>query len=178
MRAYMAIETGEFRRLIEAHQRMVFSLSLRITGDYATAEEVAQDVFLALHRSGETLCGDDHARFWLRRVTVHRATDALRRRSLRPESSAEAWTDDGNFDSAAGSSPVALEARVEDMLRLLPEPLRVAILLRYQEDMLPDEIALMLGHPVATVKTHLRRGLELLRRKAAVTLKEYVRGTV
>ena len=48
----MAIETSEFRRLIETHQRMVFSLSLRVTGDYATAEEVAQDVFLELHRSG------------------------------------------------------------------------------------------------------------------------------
>ena len=174
----MAIENGEFRRLIEAHQRMVFSLSLRITGDYATAEEVAQDVFLALHRSGEQLCSDDHTRFWLRRVTVHRATDALRRRSVRPEAAADEWTDSGNFETSAGRSPVALEARVEDILRLLPEPLRVAILLRYQEDMLPDEIALMLGQPVATVKTHLRRGLEFLRRKAAVTLKEYVRGTI
>jgi RNA polymerase sigma-70 factor (ECF subfamily) len=174
----MAIETADFRRLIETHQRMVFSLSLRITGDYATAEEVAQDVFLALHRSGENLCSDDHTRFWLRRVTVHRATDALRRRSVRPESAAELWKDEQNFEMPGGSSAVALEARVEDMLGLLPETLRVAILLRYQEDMLPDEIAQMLGQPVATVKTHLRRGLELLRRKAAVTLKEYVRGTV
>ncbi len=155
----MAIETGDFRRLIETHQRMVFSLSLRITGDYATAEEVAQDVFLALHRSGETLCSDDHARFWLRRVTVHRATDALRRRSIRPESAAELWRDEQNFEVPGGSSAVALEARVEDMLGLLPETLRVAILLRYQEDMLPDEIALLLGQPVATVKPHLRGGL-------------------
>jgi len=174
----MAIETGEFRRLIETHQRMVFSLSLRITGDYATAEEVAQDVFLALYRSGEQLSSDDHVRFWLRRVTVHRATDALRRRSLRPEARAEEWMEDRDFETIAGSSTVAMQARVEDTLRLLPEPLRVAILLRYQEDMLPDEIALTLGQPVATVKTHLRRGLGLLRRKAAVTLKEYVRGTV
>jgi RNA polymerase sigma-70 factor (ECF subfamily) len=159
---------------------MVFSLSLRITGDYATAEEVAQDVFLELHRSGERLASDDHTRFWLRRVTVHRATDALRRRSVRPEAAATAWTDDDGYGSAGrtGSSPIGLEARVDDVLRLLPEPLRVAILLRYQEDMLPDEIALMLGQPVATVKTHLRRGLEFLRRKATVTLKEYVRGTV
>jgi|HubBroStandDraft_4_1064222.scaffolds.fasta_scaffold792488_1 RNA polymerase sigma-70 factor (ECF subfamily) len=174
----MAIETGEFRRLIETHQRMVFSLALRITGDYATAEEVAQDVFLALHRSGEQLGSEDHVRFWLRRVTVHRSTDALRRRSLRPEARAEEWVEDRNFDTASGSSTVAMQARVEDILRLLPEPLRVAILLRYQEDMLPDEIARTLGQPVATVKTHLRRGLELLRRKAAVTMKEYVRGTV
>ena len=54
----MAIANDEFRRLIETYQRMVFSLALRIIGDYATAEEVAQDVFLELHRSGERLASE------------------------------------------------------------------------------------------------------------------------
>ena len=178
MRAYMAIETGEFRRLIETHQRMVFSIALRIIGDFATAQEVAQDVFLVLHRSGERLTSEDHTRFWLRRVTVHRATDALRRRAVRPETRADEWTEELHGGGAgANGSVVGMEARIDDVLRLLPESQRVAIVLRYQEDLLPDEIALTLGQPVATVKTHLRRGLELLRRRAAITLKEYVRGT-
>ena len=172
----MAIETSEFRRLIETHQRMVFSLSLRVTGDYATAEEVAQDVFLELHRSGERLESEDHIRFWLRRVAVHRATDALRRRSVRPESAADEWFEDQHFNLATEAN-IGLQARIEDLLLALPEILRVAVVLRYQEAMLPDEIAALLGQPVATVKTHLRRALELLRRKAPVTLKEYVRGT-
>jgi RNA polymerase sigma-70 factor (ECF subfamily) len=172
----MAIEISEFRRLIETHQRMVFSLSLRVTGDYATAEEVAQDVFLELHRSGDRLESEDHTRFWLRRVAVHRATDALRRRAVRPESAAEEWTEEQHFDAAVETS-IGLQARIEDLVLALPEPLRVAVVLRYQESMLPDEIAALLGQPVATVKTHLRRALELLRRKAPVTLKEYVRGS-
>jgi RNA polymerase sigma-70 factor (ECF subfamily) len=41
--------------------------------------------------------------------------------------------------------------------------------------MLPEEIATLLGQPVNTVKSHLQRGLQLLRKKAAITLKEYVR---
>jgi RNA polymerase sigma-70 factor, ECF subfamily len=53
----MAMENDDFRRLIETHQRMVFSIALRVTGDYSTAEEVAQDVFLALYRGGERLRG-------------------------------------------------------------------------------------------------------------------------
>jgi RNA polymerase sigma-70 factor (ECF subfamily) len=53
--------------------------------------------------------------------------------------------------------------------------LRVAIVLRYQEEMLPEEIAKLLGQPLATVKSRLQRGLQLLRRKAQVTMKEYVR---
>ena len=65
--------------------------------------------------------------------------------------------------------------RLEGLLCALPEAMRVAIVMRYQEDMLPDEIAALLRQPLATVKSNLRRGLELLRRKAETKMKEYVR---
>jgi RNA polymerase sigma-70 factor (ECF subfamily) len=152
----MAIADDEFRRLIETHQRMVFSLALRVTGDYGTAEEVAQDVFLALHRSGDRLNGEDHIRFWLRRVAVHRATDALRRKAVRPEATAGEWLDDLHSDGGEVIS-AGVQSRVEDLLRGLPEPMRVAVVLRYQEEMLPDEIAQLLAQPVATVKSNLHR---------------------
>ena len=180
----MAIANDEFRRLIETHQRMVFSIALRVTGDYATAEEVAQDVFLALHRNGERVVVEDHIRFWLRRVAVHRATDALRRRATRPEAAAEEWSDAHEaqqFDGAAASRlgiGIAIEARLDELLQGLPETLRVAVVLRYQEEMQPEEIAVLLSQPVATVKSHLQRALKLLRRKAAITMKEYVRESV
>jgi RNA polymerase sigma-70 factor (ECF subfamily) len=174
----MAMEATEFRRLVETHQRMVFSLALRVTGEYGVAEEVAQDAFLELFRAGEGLEGADHVRFWLRRVTVHRATDALRRRAVRPEAAAEEWMEEAH--SAGGAEDgaalnVAVVARLEELLQTLPESMRVVVVLRYQEEMLPDEIAKLLGQPVATVKSNLQRGLQLLRRKAAVTMKEYVR---
>jgi RNA polymerase sigma-70 factor (ECF subfamily) len=50
------------------------------------------------------------------------------------------------------------------------------LVLRYQEDLTPEEIAATLDAPVATVKSQLQRGLKLLRAKAATHLKEYVRG--
>jgi RNA polymerase sigma-70 factor (ECF subfamily) len=172
----MRTEATEFRGVVERHQRMVFSLALRVTGEYGTAEEVAQDVFLELFRSADRLSNEDHVRFWLRKVTVHRATDALRRQAHRPETHAEEWMDDaateGNGES--GLSTV-LEARLEDLLGSLPEQMRIAVVLRYQEEMLPDDIAKLLGQPVATVKSNLQRGLKLLRRKAEITMKEYVR---
>src|ERR1700743_2929472 len=171
----MAMESVEFRRLIEAHQRMVFSLALRVTGEHGAAEEVAQDVFLELYRSGERLESEDHIRFWLRRVTVHRATDALRSRSRRPEAAAEEWMDEQHTDVSGSGLDFGIVARLDELLRTLPEAMRIAVVLRYQEEMLPDEIAAMLGQPVATVKSNLQRGLQLLRRKAATTMKEYVR---
>jgi RNA polymerase sigma-70 factor (ECF subfamily) len=171
----MAIANDEFRRLIETYQRMVFSLALRIIGDYATAEEVAQDVFLELHRSGERLASEDHVRFWLRRTAKHRAIDALRRKAIRPEAAADEWFEEEHVNADASTISASTQARLESLLRTLPESLRVAIVLRYQEEMLPDEIAGMLGQSVASVKSQLHRGLTLMRRKAAITMKEYFR---
>lgn len=172
------MDSTQFRKLVEEHQSMVFSIALRVTGDHGIAEEVAQDAFLELHRSGERLESADHIRFWLRRVTVHRATDAIRSRSRRPEAAAEEWMDEQHAGASAAGLDTGMAARLEDLLRTLPEPMRVAVVLRYQEEMLPEEIAGMLGHPVATVKSHLQRGLQLMRRKAATTMKEYVRAAV
>jgi RNA polymerase sigma-70 factor (ECF subfamily) len=62
------------------------------------------------------------------------------------------------------------------LLATLPESQRAALVLRYQEDLSPDEIAEMLKTPLATVKSHLQRGLKLLRAKAQSHLKEYMRG--
>ncbi|HEY4379207.1 MAG TPA: sigma-70 family RNA polymerase sigma factor [Acidobacteriaceae bacterium] len=173
----MAIADEEFRELIETHQRMVFSIALRVIGDYATAEEIAQDVFLELHRSGERLANEDHIRYWLRRTAKHRAIDALRRKASRPEAAAEEWVEEQHVSAHASTIGVSTEARLESLLRTLPESLRVAIVLRYQEEMLPDEIARMLGQSVASVKSQLHRGLTLMRRKAAITMKEYFRET-
>ncbi|MES2394189.1 MAG: sigma-70 family RNA polymerase sigma factor [Acidobacteriota bacterium] len=171
----MAIESGEFRRLVETHQRMVFSLALRVTGEHGAAEEVAQDVFLELFRGGDKLESADHTKFWLRRVTVNRATDVLRKRTRQPEASAEEFVEGQHEEENSEALSAAVVALLEELLRTLPEPMRVAVVLRYQEDMLPEEIAQLLQQPVATVKSNLQRGLQLLRKKAAVTMREYVR---
>ncbi len=171
----MAMEATEFRRLVEQHQRMVFSLALRVAGEYGVAEEIAQDTFLELFRSGEKLESAEHVKFWLRRVAVHRATDALRKRSRTPEAMAEEWIEEQYVEESSEAVSAAVVALLEELLKTLPEQMRVAVVLRYQEEMLPDEIATLLGQPVATVKSNLQRGLQLLRKKAAVTMKEYVR---
>jgi RNA polymerase sigma-70 factor (ECF subfamily) len=77
-------------------------------------------------------------------------------------------------NAGAGSK---LGSKLEALLTTLPEAQRAAILLRYQEELTPEEIATALDAPLATVKSHLQRGLKLLRAKAESHLKEYVRGT-
>ncbi len=164
----------EFERLVEEHQSMVFSLALRMTGDRGLAEEIAQDVLLALDRNLGKIESPHHVVFWLRRVAMSRSTDALRRRRVRGGGQWVEIVESHLAQELDRDSP--LGSRVEGLLATLPETQRAAIVLRYQEDLTPEEIADALGAPLATVKSQLQRGLKLLRAKAESQLKEYVRG--
>jgi len=163
----------DFEQLVEQHQSMVFSLAWRMTGDRGLAEEIAQDVFLEMDRRLGKLESAEHAKFWLRRVAMSRSADALRRRRVR---GVDLWVEieeQHGLPAEAVSSP--LGARLESLLATLPEAQRATLVLRYQEDLTPEEIASTLAAPLATVKSHLQRGLKLLRAKASSHLKEYVR---
>jgi len=141
---------------------MVYSIALRYLRDPAVAEEVAQEVFLQLYRQIDKMQGPDHVAAWLRRVTCHRAIDAVRRRKLEPKTSLE--------DTAEPSVPAApgdllLRRRLHQLMATLPEKARLVMILRYQEDLDPSEIANTLSMPVRTVKSHLQRSIALLREK-------------
>jgi RNA polymerase sigma-70 factor (ECF subfamily) len=184
---------ADFEQLVDTHQSMVFSLAWRMTGDRGLAEEIAQDVFLELDRNLGRMQSADHACFWLRRVAMNRSTDALRRRKVRgldlwvefedghgSQIGAQAGSQSGAHVVAQGGAHAedrgsALGARLEQLMAALPEPQRAALVLRYQEDLTPEEIAATLDAPLATVKSHLQRGLKLLRAKAETHLREFVR---
>ena len=164
-----------FRAIVERHQGRVYSIAFRIVGDAGAAEEVAQDVFLELHRSLDRLESEEHVTAWLRRVACHRATDALRRRAARGDAAAEEYQDGmGLWTPVREFMP--LMNRIEQLLLTLPPPQRSVLLLRYQEDLEPEDIAIEMQMPLATVRSHLQRGVKLLREKAQRTLKEYSRG--
>ena len=171
----------DFESLVAEHTSMVFSLAWRMTGDRGLAEELAQDVLLELDRCLHKLKSAAHVKFWLRQVTVHRSSDALRRKRTHAASlGTDVWEElnerHGLMEASSLNGEASLSARIEELLATLPESQRAALVLRYQEDLTPDEIAVMTKSPVATVKSHLQRGLKLLRIRAERTLKEYVRG--
>ncbi|MDR3741890.1 MAG: sigma-70 family RNA polymerase sigma factor [Terracidiphilus sp.] len=165
----------DFERLVDEHQSMVFSLAWRMTGDSGLAEEIAQDVFLELDTHLDRIESPLHALHWLRRVTMSRSADALRRRHVR---GVDLWVElNETHASVPEESTSPLGSRLEQLLLTLPQQQRAALTLRYQEDLTPEEIAATLDAPLATVKSHLQRGLKLLRAKAQSRLKEFVRGS-
>jgi RNA polymerase sigma-70 factor (ECF subfamily) len=169
---------ADFEQLVEEHQSMVFSLAWRMTGDRGLAEELAQDVLLELDRHLGRMQSAAHVRSWLRQVTVHRVADALRRRKAKaPTLATDLWVElEERHGLVELDEETSLSARIEELLATLPESQRAALVLRYQEDLSPEEIAVTLKAPLATVKSHLQRGLKLLRVRAGQKLKEYVRG--
>ena len=173
----MDLSAGGFREIVMAHQAMVFSLARRVVIDPGLAEEVAQDVVLELHRRGAEIESGDHLKYWLRRVTMHRAIDQVRKRTGRPDMQGEEFVEEAYTDGATVENwqQLGLASRVESLVESLPDTQRAIVTLRFQEDLDPEEIATLLNMPVPTVKSHLQRAMQLLRRKAAVVLKEYIR---
>lgn len=156
--------TGNFDQLVREHQAMVFSLAYHFLHDRALAEEVAQEVFLSLHRNLETVQSAAHALFWLRQATVRRAIDETRRRKRRPQVALEEVAD--LSVRVSGRDPMLAEV-LRRLIAVLPEAPRMVMVLRYQEDLDPSEIAELLEMPLATVKSHLHRSLAVLREKLA-----------
>lgn len=163
----------DFEDLVDQHQSMVFSLALRMTGDRGLAEEIAQDVFMELDRNLRKMESAEHTCFWLRRVAMSRSADAMRRQRVR---CVDLWVEIEEGHGVQHEERISpLGSRLEGLLSTLPEPQRAALILRYQEELTPEEIAATLDAPLATVKSNLQRGLKLLRCKAESRLRDYVR---
>jgi RNA polymerase sigma-70 factor, ECF subfamily len=156
----LAGERAAFGALVRTHQRMVFSLALRMLADRHAAEDLAQEVFLQLYRGLSAVSSEAHLAFWLRKVTVHRAIDRLRREPRLEMAPLE----EAQLPAAeAHSRDPILERRLRSLVAQLPPAARAVVLLRYQEDLDPADIARTLRMPVNTVKSHLKRSLAELR---------------
>ncbi len=156
-------KTGDqaaFAALIRRHQNMVFSVALHMLRSRPAAEDLAQEVFLELYRRLGRLESDAHIVSWLRRVACHRCIDEIRRRNHRQEFATDTLPEPGHSPQ---TRDVFGAERLQAMVAQLPENARMVVVLRYQEEMEPTEIASTLNMPVNTVKSHLRRSIAALR---------------
>jgi RNA polymerase sigma-70 factor (ECF subfamily) len=142
------------------HQRLVYSLAFRMLSDGHEAEDLAQEVFMQLHRHLAAIESNAHLLFWLRKVTTNLAIDRLRQGQKHPLLPLE--DEPGIADAAVESDPL-LQRRLRALIAELPAAARAVVLLRFQEDMDPMEIAEALDMSINTVKSHLRRSMAALR---------------
>lgn len=155
-------DPAAFEQIVRRHQAMVFSIAWHYLGNRDLAEDLAQEVFLLLHRRLDEIESAAHLVQWLRKVAVHRSIDETRRRRFQPLTGI-----DGLPEPADRSQPddPLLRGLLARLLSRLPARSRMIVVLRYTEELDPAEIAELLRIPVGTVKSQLHRSLAVLRRR-------------
>lgn len=157
-----------FEVVYERHSTAVFSLAYRICGVRAGAEEIAQEAFLAIWRSGARY---DRARgsvrTWLLGVVHNRAIDALRRTTVHQRHQS---SDEHAAERVEAPERTEVEAARRDEARAmravldgLPQEQRRVIELAYFGGFTHEQIATMLEVPLGTVKGRMRLALEKMR---------------
>jgi RNA polymerase sigma-70 factor, ECF subfamily len=161
-----------FEQIVRRYQRPVISLIVRMTGDHAQAEDLAQETFVKAFRHLKSFDPARRLSSWLFRIAHNTTLDALRK--LKPEVLELDGLRDGDphRDPAAPAAPDPLEqaalgeALNRALLSLRPS-YRAAIALRYDQQLAFDEIGQILGVPEVTARTFVHRARKELARSLA-----------
>jgi RNA polymerase sigma-70 factor (ECF subfamily) len=157
-----------FRELVDAYKRMVFALIARSIPEPARAEEVAQEVFLRVHRGLPYFRGEARLSTWIYRIVSNLIAEA--RKSRRPvevslddprPGSDGLRLDPGQHDRVF--SDLELHDRLSKAIEQLPPPYQLLVNGHYLEGLRYEDLAESLGLPMGTVKTHLHRAKRRLR---------------
>jgi len=172
MEAAQRGDLDAFNRLVQRHERAVFSVCLRLLRDPGLAEDAGQDTFLKAWNAIESFRGG-LVRPWLLRIATNRSYDMLRAKARRPAQSLDAelyesepeWT----TQTPASEHPESFAARselsvqLEKALASLPDDQRLAIILADIQGYGYEEIAQIAGVAIGTVKSRISRGRSRLR---------------
>lgn len=162
-----------FEVLYDRHGGAAYSLAYRIVGDRAAAEEVTQEAFISVWRSGARFdAARGSVRSWLLSIVRNRAIDFLRSRAGKAPKLT--FDDDSVLEQRPAEESTegeALEretaAELRGALGNLPGEQSKVIELAYFGGFSHSEIAQILGLPMGTVKGRMRLGLEKIRGELA-----------
>jgi len=175
-----AVRKGDlnaFELLVTRHQKQMFNIAYRITGDSEDAAEVVQDAFVSAYRNIRTFKSRSRFSTWLVAITVNCARNRLRqsrsRLSREPVSLDDpVHTNDGNIivDPPSGEPSVIdrieqldLRRAVQDCISRLEPEFREVLVLRDLQDFSYEEIGKILNVREGTVKSRLFRAREAVR---------------
>ncbi|HVB32996.1 MAG TPA: sigma-70 family RNA polymerase sigma factor [Patescibacteria group bacterium] len=164
-------DAGAFERLYRLHSRRVYSLCLRMVGNPAAAEDLAQEAFLQLFRKIQTFRGESAFSTWLHRLTVNVVLMRLRRRNVMETSLNELAEQDEESGAAPreiGAADPKLSGSVDRVnldraVSQLPPGYRAVFLLHDVEGYEHNEIADMMGCSIGNSKSQLHKARTRLR---------------
>jgi RNA polymerase sigma-70 factor (ECF subfamily) len=161
-------DAAAFEMVYDRHSAAAFSLAYRMMGRRGLAEDVVQDAFLSLWRSGARYDATrGSVRTWVLGIVHHRAIDALRRSMVHDRRRASDEGIEERFEAVDRTDAQVAHrqeaAEVREAIAGLPAEQRKAIELAYFGGFTHAEISQMLDMPLGTVKGRIRLGLEKLR---------------
>jgi RNA polymerase sigma-70 factor, ECF subfamily len=170
------IDAG-FEAFVRRYQDMVFATAVRLLGNPAEAEDIAQTVFLRAFQRFDVIGSSPAVAGWLKTATRNACLNHLSRYRARWRFFSElgrpgAEDSEADFEAVlqSGSSPALemeqadLHEQLERALHRLPHHQRVPLVLFHFEDMRYQDIADALGVSLGKVKTDIHRGRETLKR--------------
>ena len=155
-----------FRELVDQYKALVFSLIARSITNRARAEEVAQDVFLKVHKGLPYFRGESKLSTWIYRIVINALSQE------RPELASASLDETNADDDRPKHQPAAddrafgdlvLKDRLQKAIERLPVPYQVLVNGHYLKGMRYEDLAEALDMPMGTVKTHLHRAKRRLR---------------
>ena len=162
---FVAGDPGALRDAYDRHARVVYAIAVRSLGAHHDAEDVTQQVFVRAWRGRDTFDPERGTLGgWLVGIARRQVNDrlAVRGRELRTADRA------GRAEPAAQPPPetdrVVDAVVVADELDKLAPQVRTVVRLAFFDDLTHQQIAAATGLPLGTVKSHLRRGMDRLRR--------------
>lgn len=152
---------ASFDETVRRREAQILRTAYRILGNWADAEDVAQEAFVRLHRHGLGFSNDAALGAWLYRVTVNLCLD--RARAARP------WQELPELRSQDPSAEAAVlreeqKRRLMAALATLPPRERAVVVLRELEGLSTAEVAAALGSTEGTVRSQVSKALDHLRK--------------
>ncbi|HPH69798.1 MAG TPA: sigma-70 family RNA polymerase sigma factor [Kofleriaceae bacterium] len=168
-----------FRELVEAHRDRVFNITYRMLGNRAEAEDVAQEVFIAVFKTIDSFREESKFSTWLYRVAVNHCKNRIKYLARRHErdrdelDEASPSANNASLGPTKGARPdralegAQMEVLLQEAIASLDEEHRAVVILRDVEELSIEEICEITGLPDGTVKSRLHRARAALRKKLA-----------
>lgn len=167
-------DTGAFEQLVTMYQDRIYALSYQLTGNYADAQDLAQNVFIRAYRALPGFRNEADFGTWLHRIAVNLSINEKRRKKPDVSLDNPVQTDEGEMPrlvASNGDSPEeAYEKKefsnmVREALWELSEEHRAVLVLREMQGYSYDEIAQMLDCTLGTVKSRINRARQALKKQ-------------
>jgi RNA polymerase sigma-70 factor (ECF subfamily) len=167
-------DEGAFQELIDRYKDLVFALIARTVQDRSRAEDLAQEVFLRIHRGLPYFRGEARLSTWIYRIVANVCVQE----QTRPRPASSVSLDDKRTSERVTPSAsdrqfgdLELRDRLEKAIARLPANYRLLIAAHYLDGVQYDDLAEALELPIGTIKTQLFRAKQQLRRLLETELK-------